>query len=63
MQYQVQYLLMVLDGVRDRAQREERGATAVEWVVISAVLATIAVTLGIFITNLVQDKADTISLD
>lgn len=59
----MQYLWMVLGGIQDRIRKEERGATAVEWVVISAVLATIAVTLGIFITRLVDDKAKTISLD
>lgn len=63
MQYQMQYLLMVLGGIQDRIAKEERGATAVEWVVISAVLAALAVGLGVTIKNLVQSKSDEITLD
>lgn len=63
MQYQVQYLLMVLGGIQDRTAREERGATAVEWVVISAVLAALAVGLGVTIKSLVEGKSNEITLD
>lgn len=63
MQYQVQYLLMVFGGIQERIRKEERGATAVEWVVISAVLAALAVGLGVTIKNLVEGKAEGITLD
>lgn len=63
MQFQMQYLWMVLGGIQERIRKEERGATAVEWVVISAVLAALAVGLGVIITRLVNDKADQITLD
>lgn len=63
MQFQMQYLWMVLGGIQDRIRKEERGATAVEWVVISAVLATLAVGLGALITDLVKGKSEEITLD
>lgn len=63
MQYQMQYLWTVLGGIQERIRKEERGATAVEWVVISAVLAALALGIGYTITTLVNDKADRITLD
>lgn len=63
MQLQMQYLWMVLGGIQDRIRKEERGATAVEWVVISAVLAALAVFLGALITDLVKGKSEEITLD
>ncbi|MFC6885668.1 MULTISPECIES: hypothetical protein [Actinomadura] len=42
--------------------REERdvGASAIEWAIITAILALIAITIGAVIQKKIQDKADSI---
>lgn len=56
------YLKAMLDLRLARA-RSEQGASAVEWVVITAILVTIAVGLGLVIKNKIDSKASTINLD
>ncbi|MDO9454773.1 Flp family type IVb pilin [Nocardioides sp.] len=46
-----------------RRQRDERGATAVEWVVITALVVGIATAVGVILLNLITGKANSISLD
>ena len=43
------------DGERDR------GASAIEWAIITAILALLAITIGAVITKKVTDKANTIN--
>ena len=47
----------------DRIRDNERGASAIEWVIISATLAALAIAVGLIIYNLVQDKANTIDIN
>ncbi|MQY07344.1 hypothetical protein [Actinomadura macrotermitis] len=59
------YLRAML-GVRlDRARDEDlsRGASAIEWAIITAVLATIALGIGIIITQKIMDKAHSIDVN
>jgi Flp pilus assembly pilin Flp len=41
-----------------RDQRGERGASAVEWAIISAIVVTAAVLIGLAIKGIVQGKRD-----
>lgn len=59
----LQFLLIVLHARLDRVRRDERGASAVEWVIITAILAVIAVALAALIQGLVEDKSSTINLN
>jgi Flp pilus assembly pilin Flp len=43
-----------------RRHRDDRGASALEWAVISAILVTAAVIIGGVIYNVVQDKSNQI---
>lgn len=54
-----------IDRARDRIVESPRdlGASVVEWVVITAMLVTIAVIVGGIILNAVRAKANTINLD
>lgn len=56
------YLKAMLDLRLARA-RSEDGASAVEWVVITAILVGIAIALGATIKSLISDKANSINLD
>ena len=57
---QLRYLLIVLRGRMARA-RSERGASAVEWVVITALLIGIAVAVGGIILTKLQNKANSLN--
>lgn len=47
---------------RLRAEDERsRGASAIEWAIITAILALLAITIGAIITKKVTDKANTIN--
>jgi Flp pilus assembly pilin Flp len=46
---------------RDRGS-DDRGASAVEWVVITAILVAIAVAVGAVLREKIQGKADSIDL-
>jgi Flp pilus assembly pilin Flp len=56
------FLRVVLGGRMDRARRSERGASAVEWVLISALLIGIAIAVGAIIMNKLKGKADGLDL-
>lgn len=60
---QLQFLLTLLDGRVTRARRSERGASAVEWVVITALLVGIALAVGAVLLKTIKGKADSINLD
>ena len=47
----------------DRIRSNDRGASAIEWVIISATLAALAIAVGLIIYNLVRDKAQTIDIN
>ena len=56
-------LLTTLLGARfAQARRAETGASAVEWVVITALLVGIAVAVGAILLNTITDKANSIDL-
>ncbi|MCA1983991.1 MAG: hypothetical protein ACXVDH_06650 [Nocardioides sp.] len=60
---QVQFLATMLRGRIAKAQRLERGASAVEWVVISAILIAIAAAIGLILMNKLKGKADSLDLN
>lgn len=60
---QLQFLLTMLDARIARVRRDEHGASAVEWVVITAILVGIAVAIGVTLRTLITDKANSINLD
>ena len=61
---QVIFLLRVLvEGRIQRARRSEGGASAVEWVLISALLIGIAIAIGTIILKKLTDKANNINLN
>ena len=57
---QLRYLSIVLGGRMAKA-RSERGASAVEWVVITALLIGIAVAVGGIILTKLQNKANSLN--
>jgi Flp pilus assembly protein TadG len=54
-------LKIMLAGRVDRARRSERGASAVEWVVITALLIGIAVAVGVIVMKKLTDKANSLN--
>lgn len=56
------FLLTVLGARLDRVRREE-GASAVEWVVIAAVLVAVCGAVGLILTNALKGKAGDIGSD
>jgi len=61
----IRYLAALLGQRIDHARSQEpsRGASAVEWVVISAILVAIALGIGLAISTALNNKANTISQD
>jgi Flp pilus assembly pilin Flp len=59
--HQLTLLRIVLDGRLAHARRGERGASAVEWVVITALLIGIAVAVGAIILQKLKTKADSLN--
>lgn len=45
---------------RARSEESELGASAVEWVVISAIVVAIVVTVGLWLTNVLEAKGKSI---
>ncbi|MGI8612608.1 MAG: hypothetical protein ACR2KL_01460 [Nocardioidaceae bacterium] len=64
---QIDYVRMLIICTRARAQaarrdgRSELGASALEWAIISALVAGLAVAIGIKITQVVTDKTNQIN--
>lgn len=58
----VNYLRVMLSARLAEAKSEdrERGASVVEWVVITTIVVVLAVTIGIIITDALNQKANTI---
>lgn len=51
-----------LARLRDAGEEERsRGASAIEWAIITAILALIAITIGAVIQKKIQDKANSIN--
>ena len=63
--HQLTLLKIMLDGrlasARGKARRNEVGASAVEWVVITALLIGIAVAVGAIILQKLKSKADSLN--
>ncbi|MFI0367132.1 Flp family type IVb pilin [Actinomadura sp. 1N219] len=60
----VAYLRAVASARLARLRSEEersKGASAIEWAIITAILALLAITIGAVITKKVTDKANTIN--
>lgn len=53
------FLVTVLGARLDRARREE-GASAVEWVVIAAILVAICAAVAVILRGALEGKADSI---
>lgn len=51
------FLLLLFGGRLDRA-RSERGASAIEWVIIAAVVVGIVIAVGAVLTQAIEGKAD-----
>lgn len=64
---QITPLLAMLSALRARAaaalddENRSKGASAIEWVIITAIAATIALAVGVILTNLITSKANSIS--
>lgn len=57
------YLFTLLHLRWEGRHRDERGATAVEWVVITAILVGIALAVGGILFKTIEGKATDINLD
>ena len=58
------FLELVLRGRVDRARNaDDRGASAVEWVVISAIVVAIAIAIGVILQGALEGKANDIGGD
>jgi len=57
-----QYLLIMVRGHLARSRNDERGVSAVEWILITLALIGIAIAVGATIRAAITDKADSISL-
>jgi Flp pilus assembly pilin Flp len=55
----VDYLRLTLSArlAEARSEDRERGASVVEWVVITTIVVVLAVTIGVIITNALNTKA------
>jgi Flp pilus assembly protein TadG len=53
---------VLIEGRIQRARRSEGGASAVEWVLISALLIGVALAVGKIILDKLQAKANSINL-
>jgi Flp pilus assembly pilin Flp len=59
----IRVLKILLDGRVAKARRSERGASAIEWVIISAIVLTICITVGGILLSKLQTKTNSINLD
>lgn len=51
-------MVTLLQGRVARAERSERGASAVEWVVIAAIVVGICLTVALILRSALEDKAN-----
>lgn len=55
------FLLLMLDSRVQKARRLERGASAVEWIIIAAIVVTICMAIAIILRTALTNKATDIS--
>ncbi|UMG93299.1 DUF4244 domain-containing protein [Nocardioides sp. TF02-7] len=60
---ELQYAVILLRGHLARAKDDERGVSAVEWVIITVAVAAIALALVAVIRSAVEDKSSQINLN
>jgi Flp pilus assembly pilin Flp len=60
--YAEAHIRLRIDNASDLAQDGERGASAIEWVIISAILIVIVGVVGTIITTKIRDKATSLDL-
>ncbi|MCW2824433.1 MAG: hypothetical protein JWQ91_1350 [Aeromicrobium sp.] len=54
------YLLLLLDVHKTRAAKSERGASAVEWVIIAAIVVGICIVIAGILKSALSDEANEI---
>ncbi len=59
---EAQYLWILLGGHLDRARSDQKGVSAVEWVIITVLLIGIAGIVGFAVQNAVTKKSGEINL-
>lgn len=59
---QLQFLTIMLNGRLAAARKDERGVSAVEWVVISGLVASIAIAIFVILRQRLKDQANSIEL-
>lgn len=59
---EVQYLWIMVRGHVARAREDERGVSAVEWILITLALIGMATVVAGIITDRVQDRAGDVNL-
>jgi|GEM_PF-6915520 len=59
---EVQYLMILVRGHLARARNEERGVSAVEWVIIAVAVAGIAIAIAATIERKIDQKATSLDL-
>jgi Flp pilus assembly pilin Flp len=57
------FLMVMLDSRIQRARKAERGASAVEWVIISAIVVAICIAVSVILKAALTGKATGISKD
>lgn len=60
---QVQLLVILIQGRFDAARKDERGVSAVEWVVISGLVAGLAILIYQIMRTRLTDTAENIELE
>ncbi|QCX28295.1 Flp family type IVb pilin [Nocardioides jishulii] len=59
----IQFLVIMLNGRLAAARKDERGVSAVEWVVISGLVALIAFSIYGILRSRLEGKANNLQLD
>lgn len=60
---QLQFLTIMLNGRLAAARKDERGVSAVEWVVISGLVASIAIAIFLILRDRLETQARSIDLE
>ena len=60
---EITLLRIILDARIAQARRSEAGASAVEWVVITALLIGVAIAVGAIVMTKLTSKANELNLD